>query len=137
MQAVLLDTDVFSFVFKQDTRAALYKPDFAGAQACLAFQSVAELRLWGLVRNWGEPRRQSLEASIARCLVLPCDDVTSRQWAEVNAHRLRVGRPIACGDAWIAALALHHSLPLLTHNASDYADIPGLSLVSHGGPVIP
>ena len=45
MQAVLLDTDVFSFIFKQDTRAALYASHLAGAQACLAFQSVAELRL--------------------------------------------------------------------------------------------
>lgn len=137
MQAVMLDTDVFSFIFKQDTRAALYAPHLAGAQACLAFQSVAELRLWGLTRNWGEARRQSLEASIARCLVLPYDNAISHHWAEVNAHRLRIGRPIGCGDAWIAAIALHHSLPLLTHNASDYADIPGLSLVSHGGPVVP
>ena len=35
MRAALLDTDVFSFVFKRDTRAALYALDLAGAQPCL------------------------------------------------------------------------------------------------------
>ena len=77
MAAVLLDTDVFSFFFKRDTRAALYAPQLAGAQPCLCFQTLAELRLWALVRRWGEPRRQSLDASVARCLVLPFDDALS------------------------------------------------------------
>jgi tRNA(fMet)-specific endonuclease VapC len=131
MGAVLLDTDVFSFVFKRDTRAALYAPHLSGAQPCLSFQTVAELYHWALVRRWGEARRQSLDASLGRCLVLPYDDAMSRHWAEVTAHRRRVGRPIECGDAWIAAGAVRHGLPLLTHNAGDYADIPGLQLICH------
>jgi hypothetical protein len=71
MTSVLLDTDVFSYFFKRDSRAALYAPDVAAAQLCLSFQSVAELRSWSLIRNWGNPRRQSLEAAILRCVVLP------------------------------------------------------------------
>ena len=59
MAAVLLDTDVFSFAFKRDTRAALYAPP------------------------------------------------------------------------WIAATAIRYNLPLLTHNAADYAGVAGLQLVSH------
>jgi len=46
MPAVLLDTDVFSFVFKRDSRAARFEPHLTGSQACLSFQSVAELRRW-------------------------------------------------------------------------------------------
>jgi predicted nucleic acid-binding protein len=137
MQAVLLDTDVFSFIFKRDTRAAEYASHLAGVQPCLCFQSVAELRLWALLRNWGERRRTNLEISIARCLILPFDDGISRRWAEVNSHRLRVGRPIQCGDAWIAAAALQHGIPLLSHNIGDYADIPGLQIAGHGGPSRP
>jgi tRNA(fMet)-specific endonuclease VapC len=134
MRAVLLDTDVFSFVFKRDSRAALYAADLAGAQPCRCFQSVAELRLWALARRWGDARCQSLNVSLARCLVLPYDDAMSRHWAEVNAHRRRVGRPIQCGDAWIAPTALRHSLPLLTHNGCDYEEIPGLQLICHADP---
>ena len=134
MTSVLLDTDVFSYFFKRDSRAALYAPDVAGAQLCLSFQSVAELRSWSLVRNWGTPRRQSLEAAILRCIVLPYDDDLSRLWGEITAHRLARGFPIDCGDAWIAATALRHSIPLLTHNGCDFANIPNLVLVTHQSP---
>ena len=131
MPAVLLDTDVFSFIFKRDTRPAKYGSDLAGNQPCLCFQSVAELRLWALVRRWGQTRRQSLSASLARCVVLPVDDRLSQLWAEITAHRRALGRPIECGDAWIAATAVRHALPLLTHNAADYRDIPGLRVICH------
>jgi tRNA(fMet)-specific endonuclease VapC len=53
MRPVLLDTDVFSFLFKKDSRAALYTSDLDDAQPCLSFQAVAELRYWALVRHWG------------------------------------------------------------------------------------
>ena len=129
MRAVLLDTDVFSFVFKRDSRATLYANDLAGAQPCLSFQSVAELRYWAVISNWGEPRRQSLELSLARCIVLAYDDSMTRHWAEISAHRRSVGKPILCGDAWIAATAVRHGLPLLTHNGDDYGQISGLTIV--------
>lgn len=131
MTPILLDTDVFSFVFKQDTRAALYLPHLDGAQPCLSFQSVGELRCWALARRWGEGRRQNLDASMARCVVLPYDDELSRRWAEITAHRRQIGRPIECGDAWIAATALRHEIALLTHNAADYDDVPALTVISH------
>jgi predicted nucleic acid-binding protein len=124
MGAVLIDTDVFSFVLKRDTRAALYAGDLAGAQPCLSFQSVAELRHWALARQWSQSRRASLDQSLARCVVLPYDDAMSRHWAEITALRRRLGQPIQCGDAWIAATAVRHGIPLVTHNASDYANIP-------------
>jgi tRNA(fMet)-specific endonuclease VapC len=131
MPAVLLDTDVFSFFFKRDTRSALYEPALAGSQLCLSFQSVAELRLWALVRRWGEPRRRSLESAFARYTVLPYDDRMSQHWAELTAHRRRIGRPIETGDAWIAASALRYDGTLLTHNAQHFSNVPNLRIVSH------
>jgi tRNA(fMet)-specific endonuclease VapC len=130
---VLLDTDVFSFFFKRDSRRALYEPAIANAQVCLSFQSVAELRLWSLVRRWGDARRQSLELAVARCVIIPYDDALSHTWASVTADRRRMGQPIETGDAWIAATALRHDATLLTHNARDYADITNLRMISHGG----
>src|SRR5438132_7310221 len=81
MPAVLLDTGVFSFVFKRDTRAALYAADLAGAQPCLSFQSVAELRLWSVVRRWGEPRRQRLGVVTG---ALPCLALRRRNGAPLG-----------------------------------------------------
>jgi len=133
MPAVLLDTDVLSFFAKADTRASLYAPDLAGRQLAVCFQTVAELRLWALVRRWGPSRQAALDALLSRTVVLAYDAIMALRWAEVTAHRRRAGRPIDCGDAWIAATALRHGVPLMTHNARDYEDIPGLTLITAKG----
>lgn len=133
MPAVILDTDVLSFFAKGDTRASLYASDLAGHQFCVCFQTVAELRLWAMVRRWGPARRASLDALLDRLVVLPYDATMPLHWAEVTAHRRRLGRPIDCGDAWIAATAIRHQIPLVSHNSSDYLDIPGLTVITHGG----
>lgn len=130
MASVLLDTDVYSFLFKRDTRAEPYLPHLINVQPCVSFQTVAELRCWALMRNWGPARREELEQSLRRCVILPNDDMTASHWAQVTAARQAAGRPIACGDAWIAASALRHGLTLLTHNNSDFRDIPDLKLVT-------
>jgi tRNA(fMet)-specific endonuclease VapC len=40
------------------------------------------------------------------------------------------GRPIGHGDAWVAAVALRHGMPLVTHNRKHFEGIPGLAVVS-------
>jgi predicted nucleic acid-binding protein len=131
MEPVVIDTDVFSFIAKGDTRAARYQSELVGKQLCLSFQTIAELRLWCLVRNWGMGRRQALDALLTRYVVLPFDAPMAQHWADVTAHRRKLGEPIDCGDAWIAANALRHDALLFSHKAGDYRDIPGLRVVSH------
>jgi predicted nucleic acid-binding protein len=65
-----------------------------------------------------------------RLIVLPYDAPTAQHWAEVTAHRRRIGRPIECGDAWIGTTAVRHGIPLVTHNVRHYQDIPGLKVIS-------
>ncbi len=36
----------------------------------------------------------------------------------------------AAQDAWVAACALRHGYPLITHNAVDYAGVSGLTMIS-------
>ncbi|HVZ16179.1 MAG TPA: PIN domain-containing protein [Terriglobales bacterium] len=131
MAPIILDTDVVSFFAKADTRAALYQADMVGHSWCISFQTVAELRLWVLLRRWGKSRQRELDGLQQRFIVLRYDIETAQHWAEITAHRRRLGRPIECGDCWIAAAALRHDLTLLTHNAKDYESIPGLRLISH------
>ena len=40
------------------------------------------------------------------------------------------GRPITFADAWIAAAALQLSVPLVTHNASDYRAVEKLTVLT-------
>jgi predicted nucleic acid-binding protein len=119
MDDLVLDTDVVSFFAKGDTRASLYSPMLIGQRLCICFQTVAELRLWTIVRRWNAPRREAMESLLGRFVLLPYDSAMAQHWAEITARRRQLGRPINCGDAWIAASALRHGAVLITHNAKD------------------
>lgn len=131
MESVLLDTDVFSFFFKKDTRSKLYAEHIQGKRLCLSFMSVAELKMWTIVRNWGAKRLELLSQTMRQYVVLPYDAGMADCWAEVWAHRQNISKPIACGDCWIAAAALRHDVALVTHNRKHFIEIPGLRLITH------
>lgn len=134
MQGVLIDTDVFSFLFKKDTRRNLYADDIRDKRLCLSFMSVAELNRWAKEREWSDKRRESLTQTLRHCIVLPYDAAMADACAEIAVTRSRNGQPIACGDCWIAAAALRHNIPLVTHNGKHFRGIPKLDLITHAQP---
>jgi hypothetical protein len=68
--AVVLDTDIVSYLYKRDTRAELYRQHLNDPPFIISFMSLAELRRWTLGRNWGDRRRQELEKYLSRYLVI-------------------------------------------------------------------
>ena len=58
------------------------------------------------------------------------DEETARLWAQVKSGCEKKGRPITFADAWIAAAALQLNAPLATHNASDYAAVENLVILT-------
>lgn len=134
MPAVVVDTDVVSFQFKRDTRAAIYDPHLAARQWVMSFMTLAELERWALTHRWGTARRARLERHVRRFVIVHSDDTLCRWWAEVNRRADRAGRPIAPPDAWIAATALALDIPLITHNPGDYGGVTRLRIVSGASP---
>jgi toxin FitB len=63
-------------------------------------------------------------------LTLPFDEHSAPLYATFVSGRSRMGQPIAVEDAQIAAVATHHSLPLVTHNTKDFLNLPGLTIVN-------
>lgn len=53
-----------------------------------------------------------------------------RIWANLRAERQTIGQPLLAQDAWIAATAVRHDLPLVTHNAKDFQNIPKLQVLT-------
>lgn len=108
--AILIDTDVFSYWLKGDTRGRLYTPDASGKTLCLSFMSVAEIKRWALSRGWGVARRSSLAAALSRYVVVPFDEPMADAWAEIgDTGRGSGGRSTPatagspqrpCGTAW-------------------------------------
>jgi tRNA(fMet)-specific endonuclease VapC len=132
--ALVVDTDVASFLFKKDTRAALYAPHLAGHMLTISFQTLAELEFWALSAGWGARRKQQLEHYLRRYIVQDSSPVLCRRWAEVQDDARRRGRPVATADAWVAATALFLDVPLVTNNESHFSAIPGLTVISEKTP---
>jgi predicted nucleic acid-binding protein len=68
MSTVLLDTNIVSFVFRRDTRAAAYAPLLQGNRLAISFMTAAELFQWANARKWGQPRFERLDQAIATYL---------------------------------------------------------------------
>ena len=133
MGYVVVDTDVCSFFFKKNTRQERYRPHLIGHTLCLSFQTVGELYQWAETNNWGVPRRASMELWLRNYVILPYDNDTARAWAQIRAERKH--QTISAQDAWVAACALRHNCPLITHNANHFAGITGLTIISEPDPM--
>ncbi len=129
---VLLDTDVFSYLTRADSRGEPFRRAVQGRLLCLSFATVAELYKGARKRGWGADRLHELEAELQRYLVLASDSALTRVCGELLADRERAGRPMEEFDAWIAATALCHDIPLATNNRRHFEAIPGLKLAGGG-----
>lgn len=131
MDALLLDTDVFSFLMKErDTRRELYESHIIGKTVALSFVTVGELFAWSARRKWSPQNHAELERRIKATVIVPYDLELCRRFGTLKAELMSSGRTIPANDLWIAACALRHDLPLLTHNFGDYEGIPGLQVIT-------
>jgi len=125
---VLVDTDVFSFIFKGSPEANFFLTHMRGAIPAVSFVTIAELYKGAYARNWSARKIGSLEKKLQQYLILPYDLAVAQQWARIQTA-IR-GRTFPQNDAWVAACALTYGCPLLTNNARDFHDIPGLTVIS-------
>ncbi len=66
-----------------------------------------------------------LESHLIHFEILPVTDETAVAYAALRVALKRAGRPIPANDAWIAALALQHRLPVLSRD-EHFDAVPGL-----------
>jgi tRNA(fMet)-specific endonuclease VapC len=130
MNAVVVDTDVVSLVFKQDTRAQTYLSALAAPDLLVSFMTEAELERWIIQSKWGAERVSRFRSYMKRFVSVPSSRDLIVNWAEVMVAAQSIGRRIEVADAWIAATALLYAAPLVTNNPNDYVGVPGLRLVS-------
>jgi tRNA(fMet)-specific endonuclease VapC len=111
---VILDTNALS-AFADGEPAALAKID--KAQLIAIPVAVLGEYLFGIAQS---RRRIEYEQWINRnmryCRVLDITSETAARYANIRLELKRSGKPIPSNDAWIAALCLQHSLPILSHD---------------------
>jgi tRNA(fMet)-specific endonuclease VapC len=134
MDEILLDTNVFSYLLRRgDPRAVLYRPHIQGRTVAVSFVTVGELYYWAERRKWGPEKITFFEERVQAVTVVPYDleicktyaRLKSRLKTPTGSHRL-----IGDNDLWIAACAVRHAIPLITHNRRHFEGIPGLNVVS-------
>jgi tRNA(fMet)-specific endonuclease VapC len=130
MDAVLLDTDVFSYLMKShDTRADAYRPHVKGKTVAVSFITVGELYYGAEKKKWSGKTLLNLEERLKAVVIVPYDAELCRTFGKVRAS-LPKGVVVATNDLWIASCAIRHAISLISNNRKHFERIPGLKLIS-------
>ncbi len=129
-EAVLVDTDVFSYLMNGSGYAALYRPHVDGKLIAVSFVTVGELYFGARRRNWGEGKIADLKDRLRVVTIVPYDESVCRTYADIKADCESRGKTVGDNDLWIAACAIRHSIPLVSNNFKHFNGIPGLILKS-------
>jgi len=120
---VILDTNALSaFV---DGHAGVGNALRRQARAALPVVVLGEFR-YGIAESRHRAAYEAwLEAHLVDFEVLAVTEETAVAYAGLRVALRRSGRPIPANDAWIAALALQHRLPVLSRD-QHFDVVPGL-----------
>jgi tRNA(fMet)-specific endonuclease VapC len=67
-----------------------------------------------------------LDVLLAAVTILPYDEQAARRFGHIKADLERAGKRLSDLDLQIAATALQHDVPLVTHNRRHFDRVPGL-----------
>ena|SRR2546428_418981 len=109
MAVRVIDTDVWSYLYKASDEAKLYEPHLFGNVLAISFQTQAELLRGAIAAGWGARRRQHLESRLKRYVIEHSSDALSLRWAEAMNSARRNGRPIACCNRFTSWRPTHHA----------------------------
>ncbi len=126
---LILDTNIVSYIMKGTAEAKLYERHLSNKLLSITFVTVGELYFGAENANWGSKKRESLEATLRNFVVLPYDNYVAREYGKIRFAMKRAGG-ISDNDAWIAACAVRHDTPLVTHNARHFVNVPLIKLIT-------
>jgi tRNA(fMet)-specific endonuclease VapC len=111
---MILDTNGLSALGDGDPAL---EPVLAGAaELALPVIVLGEYR-YGILQSRFRLRYERwLAGFVANCRILNVDDGTASEYAVIRGELKRRGRPIPSNDAWIAALARQHALPVISRD---------------------
>jgi tRNA(fMet)-specific endonuclease VapC len=78
----------------------------------------------------GSTKLEQMKARLRSVTFVPYDWAICQKYGELKAGLQEAGKPVANNDLWIAACAVRHSIPLVSHNRAHFENISGLVLIS-------
>lgn len=129
----LLDTDICSAYLKNDQRVvAKLLLHFGGLH--ISVVTVGELLTWARRAKAAPNRLQGVRDLLKASTIHEIDLSAAEKFGELRAKMLDQGITVGEMDLFNSSIALVHNLAMVTHNAQDYANIPGLTLVDWMAP---
>jgi len=125
----MIDTNVVSFLMQGGARAEAYMPHVEGHVLSVSFITVGEMYYGAEKAGWGERKRAKLDAHLHNFAVISFEHLIARNYGKIRAERRKRGKIIAPNDAWIAACAVRHNIPLVTDDRG-FGDIPQLEIIT-------
>ena len=101
----------------------------AAPDALVGFATLGELSVGIACARDPQREEERMRAALGSSRVLFPTLLTVRRYGETVATLRRLGRPIPINDAWNAALALEHDVPLLADDAH-FGRVPQLRFLS-------
>jgi tRNA(fMet)-specific endonuclease VapC len=124
----LLDTNICSAHLKRPAGLTHYFIQHSG-RLFVPMPVVGELYTWANHRKSPQQLIHRIENELLKdVVILDFDKPCAIEFGRLNGQLLRVGITINPVDLMIASVALVHDLTLVTHNARDFRQIPGLRL---------
>ena len=124
---MILDTNALSAFVDGD--AGVGEILSGQARAAIPVIVLGEFR-YGIAESRHRPAYEAwLESQLPHFDVLAVTDETAVAYAALRVALKRSGRPIPANDAWIAALALQHRLPVLSRD-QHFDAVPDLKRTS-------
>jgi tRNA(fMet)-specific endonuclease VapC len=115
---MITDTNAVSAAVYDDADA--WRLIHAADLLCLQVIVFGEFEFGLLGSNRVKDLRPRFDYSIDASILLPIDWDTGKVYALLKHKQRLIGRPVPENDIWIAALALKHDQPILSHDA--YSD---------------
>ena len=126
---ILVDTDVFSFIFRDASQATFFRPYLLNKTVAVSFMTVAQAYYGAYKAGWAVNRITRLENQFKNYVVLPYEYIVCQYWARVRQDIEAQGRSIEHADNWIAACALRYDCALATNNGRHFVGIKNLELI--------
>jgi tRNA(fMet)-specific endonuclease VapC len=120
---VILDTNALSAFVDGD--GAVGEALRREAQAAIPVIVLGEFRYGIAGSRHRKIYEDWLDSHLGDFDVLPITMDTALCYARVRVAVKRIGRPIPANDAWIAATALQHGLPILSRD-EHFDNVPGI-----------
>ena len=114
MPVRVVDTDVWSYLYKGRDEAKLYEPHLFANILVVSFQTQAELLRGAIAAGWGPRRRRHLESRLQRYVVEHSSNALSLHWAAGHGERTAQratdfnGRRLGCGSRFASWRASHY-----------------------------